>query len=42
MIILRWIFRTWDVGGMDKIDVAEDRDRFVWALVTAVMNPRVP
>jgi len=26
MIILRWIFRTWD-GGMDWIDMAEDRYR---------------
>jgi hypothetical protein len=26
-IILRWIFRKWDVGGMDWIDLAQDRDR---------------
>jgi len=26
-IILRWIFRQWDVGGMDWIDLAQDRDR---------------
>ena len=25
-IILRWIFRMCDVGGMDSIDVAQDRD----------------
>jgi len=25
-IILRWIFRKWD-GGMDWIDLAQDRDR---------------
>ena len=25
-IILRWIFRKWDGGGMDWIDVAQDRD----------------
>jgi len=37
-IILRWIFRR---GYMDWIDLARDRDRW-WALVTAVMNLRVP
>ena len=26
-IILRWIFRKWDVGGMDWIEMAQDRDR---------------
>ena len=26
-IILRWIFRKWGVGGMDKIDLAQDKDR---------------
>jgi hypothetical protein len=35
-IILRWIFRKWN-GGVDKIDLAQDRD--MWrALVSAVMN----
>ena len=27
-IILRWIFRNWDVGGgMERIELAQDRDR---------------
>jgi len=39
-IILRWIFRKWDVGGMDWIDLAQDSDRWR-ALVNEVMNPRI-
>jgi len=39
-IILRWIFRKWDVGDMDWIELAHDRDRWQ-ALVNAVMNLRV-
>jgi len=26
-IILRWIFRKWDVRGMEWIELARDRDR---------------
>jgi hypothetical protein len=36
MILLEWIFKKWD-GGMDGIDVAQDRDR-CRALVNAVTN----
>jgi len=37
-IKLKWIFRKWD-GGMDWIDLAQNRDRWR-ALANAVMNLR--
>ena len=30
------------MGGMDWIELAQDRDMWWWALVNAVMNLRVP
>jgi hypothetical protein len=40
-IILKWIFRKWDVGGTDWIELAQNRDR-CRALVHTVMNLGVP
>jgi hypothetical protein len=38
-IILKWVSEKW-VGGIDWIDLAEDRDKWR-AVVNAVMNLRV-
>jgi hypothetical protein len=40
-IILGWISRRWDVGYVDWIGLAQDRDRWQ-TLVSVVMNLRVP
>jgi hypothetical protein len=40
-IISRWIFRKWNWGGIDWMELAKDGDRWR-ALVNVVMNLQVP
>jgi hypothetical protein len=35
-IILKFVFKKWD-GGMDWIDLDQDRERF-WAVLNVIMN----
>jgi hypothetical protein len=39
--ILKWIFMKLVLGGMDWIDLSQDRNRW-WPLAGAVMNLKVP
>jgi hypothetical protein len=41
MIILKWIFEKWELGDMDWINLAQDRDRWL-SLVNAIMKLQVP
>ena len=40
-IILKFIFKKWDEGGINWIDLVQERDRWR-AVVNAGMNLRVP
>ena len=40
-IILKWMFKAYDMGGVDWIDLTQDRDKWR-ALVNTAMNPQVP
>jgi len=37
----RWIFRKWDVGGVEWIELAQDKERWQ-KFVNTVMNLQVP
>jgi len=39
--ILKWIFKKWDRGTMDWIDLARDRDKWR-TVVNAIISLRVP
>ena len=40
-IVLRWILRKWHAGGMDCVELAQDRDRWL-DVMNEVMNLWVP
>jgi hypothetical protein len=40
-IILQWIFREIGRGGMDWVNLPQDRNQW-WALLNMVMNLRIP
>jgi len=40
-IVLRWILRKWHVGGMDYVELAQDRDRWL-DVMNEVMKLWVP
>jgi len=41
MIILEWIFKKWDGGAVDWIDLAQGRDTW-WAVVNTAMDHWAP
>jgi hypothetical protein len=40
-IILKWVFKNWNLEVLDCIELAQNRDRR-WALVNVAKNLRVP
>jgi hypothetical protein len=36
-VILKWFLKRWNGGGMDWIDLTQDKDRW-WALANVVIN----